>query len=171
MPQPPSILCLLLPTAIGFSAFLILHVLVWQWLAPARKGVAVLLLVALVSYLASVTACEFIAHLPVSQHLWTSLPLFAFLVVFYFHLYFGVDRSLSIRILGELARSESGFITLAQLDAMYPKRDMVGRRVEVLLRKGYVKAHDGTYSCTPSGQVLVRLALLGKRVYNLRATG
>ncbi len=166
------VLHLAMPALAGFAAFLILHVLVWQWLASTRKGVLALVICALVCYVVSVIGCAVVLTLPLRVHLWTSLPLFAFLIVFYFHLYFAVDRSLSIRILGELAKSSNGFATHCELDAVYPRQDMIERRVEVLRSKGYLTATDGnTYACTARGRFLVRLALLGKRLYNLRTAG
>ena len=132
---------------------------------------ALLTAIALAAYPASVVFCEFVFDLSVSQHLWTSLPCFAFLVVLYFHFYFGVDRSLSILILQKLAESDTGFVTLEQLDTVCPKQDMVSGRVAILLKSGYLEPSDAAYSCTPRGRILVRLALLGKRLYNLSATG
>jgi len=169
--QPQSIASLVLPAALAFFSFLVVHIAAWQVLAPERKSVALLSTLALAAYPASIVFCEFVFDLAVWQHLWTSLPCFAFLVVVYFHFYFGVDRSLSIRILQELVESDTGFVTLEQLDAVYPKQDMVSRRVAVLLDKGYLEPRDAAYACTPRGRVLVRLALLGKRLYNLSATG
>jgi len=169
--QPQSIACLILPAALAFSSFLVAHIAAWQVLAPGRKSVALLTALALASYPASVVFCPFVLDLTLAQHLWTSLPCFAFLIVLYFHFYFGVDRSLSIRILQELVESDTGSVTLEQLDAVYPKQDMVSRRVAVLVNKGYLEPRDAAYACTPRGRVLVRLALLGKRLYNLSATG
>jgi hypothetical protein len=145
---------------------------VWQWLPRPRKGVLALVVCALVSYVVSATGCAFVLTLPLPAHVWTSLPLYAFLIVFYMHLYFAVDRSLSVRTLGELAKSRDGFATYGELDILYPRQDMIERRVEVLRSKGLLTLTDGNaYACTARSRFLVRLALVGKRLYNLHTTG
>lgn len=160
------------PAVAGFAAFLVLHVLVWQWLPAPRKGVLALCICAAAAYAIMAVAAEYRLALPLWRHICTSLPLFAFLTVFYFHLYFGIDRSLSIRILGELVRSDTNSITMEALEAVYPRRDMIERRVAVLLEKGCLEqVRPGVYACTARGRFLTRLALIGKRLYNLRAAG
>jgi hypothetical protein len=155
------------PALVAFPLFLGVHLTLWQVLPRNRKGVLFLVISAAVAYVA---VCA-LGIPPLAAHVFTSLPLFAFLVVFYMHLYFGIDRSLSIRMCGELAQSPSGVLTMAELDAVYSARDMVARRLEVLVEKGLLARRDGIYACTPRGQFIVRLALLGKRIYALDATG
>jgi hypothetical protein len=163
---------LILPALTGFTLFLVLHLLAWQWLASKRKGVVALVTISAASYaLATVIAAMWFS-LPPLVHVWTSMPFHAFLTVFYMHLYFGVDRSLSVRILGELSKAPGTVVSFSDLDAFYPKRDMIERRVQVLVEKGLLRmGDDGAYTCTPGGRFLARLAMLGKRLYNLDATG
>lgn len=161
-----------LPALLGLVLFLAGHLLVWQWLARGRKGVLTLLAVAIPAYLLSTVACAVVWHMPVTAHFWTTAPCYAFLVVLYFHFYFAIDRSLSIRILGELARSESGTLSLADLDSVYPKADMIARRLAVLEEKGVLaQPSPGFYVCTQKGMTFVWFARFGKRLYNLDATG
>lgn len=163
----------LLPTApalAAFPVFLLVHLIVWQFLPAPRKGVVFLVLIASIAYLAA-SAVAWRYGLPPLAHGWVSLPVYAFLVVFYMHLYFGIDRSLSVRILGELVKAENGTLSLAELDRVYSPADMVARRIDVLVDKGHLAEQGGIYTCTPFGRFLVRLALLGKRLYALRHTG
>ena len=157
------------PAVLGFPVFLIMHLLLWQFLPQKRKGVLALVATSAASY---IIACGYFGPADLGNHIWTSLPLQAFLTVFYMHLYFGVDRSLSVRILGELSKSPGEVVSFEKLDDFYPKRDMIERRVQVLAEKGLLDANaDGSFSCTAKGRFLVRLAMLGKRLYNLSATG
>ncbi|WP_320178451.1 hypothetical protein [Roseovarius pacificus] len=155
------------PALIALPLYLVIHVAVWQVLPRERKGVVFLVLTAAVAY----GAVLFFWKAPVLGHLWVSAPLYAFLVVLYMHLYFGVDRSLSVRMLGELVKSGEDFLAMDELNRRYPAGDMVARRVAVLVDKGLLVKDGERYVCAPRGRFLVRLALLGKAVYGLRATG
>lgn len=155
------------PALMALPLYLVIHVLLWQVLPQERKGVLFLVLTAACAYFATVALWPERLIL----HVFTSLPLYAFEVVLYMHLYFGIDRSLSVRMLGELVRSGKGSLTLAELNRRYEARDMVERRVEVLLRKGILEKKGDTHVCTARGRMLVRLALLGKSLYGLQATG
>lgn len=155
------------PALVALPLYLVIHVLLWQVLPQERKGVLFLVLTAACAYFA--TAALWPDRMIL--HAFTSLPLYAFEVVLYMHLYFGIDRSLSVRMLGELVRSGQGSLTLAELNRRYEARDMVRRRVDVLERKGILEKQGDRYVCTARGRMLARLALLGKAVYGLRATG
>jgi hypothetical protein len=155
------------PALLALPLYLVIHLLLWQVLPQPRKGVLFLVLTAAIAY--------FVVLLlwPVSpwRHGFTSVPLYAFEVVLYMHLYFGFDRSLSVRMLGELVQSGEGCLTLAELNRRYSAQDMVERRVAVLAQKGMLEKRGDTYACTAKGRFLVALALAGKRLYGLRATG
>lgn len=161
----------LLPAAAALGLFLLLHGVLWQVIPQPRKGTLALSLTAGLAYgvvgAAAHSACAF----PLPLLFWVSGPVYAFLVMLYFHFYFGVDRSVSMRILGELARAPEGRMTLDELDAAYSQREMVTRRLGVMVEKGYIAESHGHYTIADKGRVMVRLALFGKRVYNLHASG
>lgn len=165
-----SMLALAVPCA-GIVAFLALHITLWQVLPRTRKGVVMLTLTAVVAYVVSAGAAYGLAIAPVPQLLWVSGPVYAFLVMIYFHFYFGLDRSVSVRILGELAQAPGYRLTLDELDRVYPKRAMVASRMDVLLAKGHVIIENGRFQCTTKGLRYVRFALCGKKLYNLAASG
>ncbi len=167
----PAQLLFLAPAAAALALFLFIHVLLWQVIPQSRKGTLVLSLSAAVAYLAVAFVARAAWALPLIMLIWASGPVFAFLIMLYFHFYFGVDRSVSMRILGELAGAPGGEMTLEALDAVYPKRAMIVRRMAVLLEKEYVTEQDGRYALASKGRKMVRLALLGKGVYNLDASG
>jgi len=133
----PTFECLA-PGAAGFGLFLLLHVAAWQVLPQKRQGVFALVVLAFISLVALTAGAWRMSSRPLFEVLVTSGPLYAFLVILYFHFYFAVVRSLSVRILGELSVTESGSMTPAELDAVYPKRAMVAERLDVLVRKGYL---------------------------------
>lgn len=165
-----SVLVLALPGA-GFGVFLALHLLAWQFLPRPRKGTFTLTLAASAALIfVGGAACGW-GGLPLSPTLWISGPIYAFLVMTYFHFYFGLDRSVSVRILGELVQAPGGRLSLEELDRIYPKRAMVTSRMDVLVAKGHVVIEQGWYRCTAKGLRYVRFALYGRRLYNLDASG
>lgn len=159
------------PGVAGFALFLLLHFAAWQMLPKKGQGVLALVVLAFISLAALTAGAWRMSPGPLIEVMATSGPLYAFLVILYFHFYFAVVRSLSVRILGELSVTESGSMTPAELDAVYPKRTMVAERLDVLVRKGYLVCSGDQYQCTAKGRCLVRLALRGKKLYHLDATG
>jgi len=155
------------PGFLALPVYLLVHLVVWQVLPPRRKGVLFLVLTAAAAYAAVVLAWPE----SVLAHGFTSAPLFACEVVLYMHLYFGIDRSLSVRMLGELVESGEGRLSLDELNRRYSARDMVERRIAVLVDKGLLELEDGRYRCTPKARIPIVFALAGKRVYGLDATG
>jgi hypothetical protein len=155
------------PALAALPVFLAVHVALWQVLPRDRKGVCYLVLTASAAFAAVLVFWP----APVPAHAGVSLPLYAFEVVLYMHLYFGIDRSLSVRMLVELLESETGSLTREALNRKYAPHDMVQRRAAVLLAKGLIEEKGNRYVCTARGRILVRLALAGKAVYGLRATG
>ncbi len=156
---------------IGLPLFVLAQVLVWQCLPARNKGVLFLVLVAGISYAAATVFVSCALGIVFNGHVCTSLPAFAFGVVAYMHLYFGIDRSLSLRVLGELAESETGSLSSVELGRVYPAEDMVQRRLDVLEAKGLLRREASVYQCTPRGRMLARFALAGKWLYGLEASG
>ncbi len=161
----------LAPAFGALALFLVLHVVFWQFIPQPRKGTLALSATALLAYLVNGVADWLWAGFSPATLLWASGPVYAFLIMLYFHFYFGVDRSVSVRILGELVRAPGGRLTPEELDAVYPRRQMLERRLGVMVEKGHIVREGDGYRCAPKGIRLVRLALLGKRLYNLDATG
>jgi len=163
-------LCASLPAAAALPLFLVMHLLAWQFVATRWKSVAGLVLTATVAFGLTLAAAAFVGRVT-QETLWVSLPLYAALVTLYMHLYFGMDRSLSVRMLGELSKQPDGFLTLDELELVYSCRDMVERRVQVLSDKDLAVESQRQYTCTGRARFMVTLAILGKRLYGLRCTG
>jgi len=94
-----------------------------------------------------------------------------FLAVLYFHFYYGVDRSVSVRTLGALACAPGQSLTPNELQAVYPKEEMIHRRLGIMVEYGWILKRGGSFQCTEKGRQLARVARLGRRIYGLDATG
>ena len=151
--------------------FLSLHFLLWQWLTPERKGVCLMVAVALISYGFVILGSFIFLNLPPLMHLWVSLPFYMLLLMGYLHLYVGIERSVSVRILGELVQACDNRIDMASLNKIYPYDYMIRHRIELMRKGNWLKEKNGNYTCTPKGERLSRIAILLKKFYGIELTG
>ncbi len=157
--------------AVAWLVFFVFHLAAWQTMPRPRKGVMTLVLAGSCGYCLVMASGMTFLRLPMLDTLWISGPCFALFLIMYMHLYFGIDRSVSIRILGELACSPTGALTLDALDKVYSRDDMIARRLAVMVEKGLLRESGGQYTCTDKSRLHVRFALLGKKLYGLDVTG
>jgi len=149
--------------------FFVAHLVVWR-LKSKGKGVTLITVIAALSY-SSVAAFYgvFLKYKP-SEHAWVSLPFCMFVIILYLHFYVGVERSVSVRILGELVKSKGG-LTMERLRSIYPVERMFDHRVELLTEKKWLELRDGRYYCRPKAKWLSVLAIGLKKAYRLETTG
>jgi hypothetical protein len=89
----------------------------------------------------------------------------------YLHFYVGIDRSVSVRILGELIKARNRRLSLKELEAIYTREDMFKPRIELLVDKKWLIQRDGNYHCTAKGKYISMLAIYLKKLYSLESTG
>jgi hypothetical protein len=165
-----STLTTALPALIAFPVYLVIHLLAWQVAGTRWKGTLGLVLCSAVAFCIALPATH-VFHPVTFGSFWVSVSLQGALTVLYMHLYFGMDRSLSVRMLGELSLQPDGALTFAELDRVYSSRDMVERRVAVLVEKGLLIEENGKYRCSDKARPMLRFAHLGKDAYGLTSTG
>ena len=94
-----------------------------------------------------------------------------FLTMLYLHFYVGVDRSVSIRILGELLKSPSQGLCAEKLDEIYPLEYMFKHRIGLLEKMGWLQCQNGVYTCQPKAYKLAKITVLLTKIYGLKITG
>jgi hypothetical protein len=151
--------------------FLSLHFVLWQWLAPERKGVFFITGVAMSSYALTVSVAWILLGFSLQMHLWASGPLFMLLLMGYLHLYVGIERSVSMRILGELVLAEKNQLTLESLHDIYPHDYMIRHRVDLMVETNWLIEKDGKYISAPKGERLSHVAIFLKKCYGMEITG
>jgi hypothetical protein len=154
-----------------FLAFWVAHLSIWQIKNLPGKGVLLIMGLALFTLLLGTLASLF-SIIPVPK---TALPVmltfFLLLVTLYLHLYVGILKSVSIRILEQLHYSKGYTLTLDSLEEDYSYREMIGDRLRLLEKMNWVCSNANQYSCLPMGRCLAAFALLAKRLYGLKQTG
>jgi len=98
-------------------------------------------------------------------------PLFYCLIMLYAHLYVGILRSVSIRIIEELYVADNFSMSRDQIDEIYPTKEMVLSRLLLLEKSGWIIKKSGKYKCLNKAIATVRINLFLYKVYRLNDTG
>ncbi|MBT4258906.1 MAG: hypothetical protein HOD90_03220 [Nitrospina sp.] len=93
------------------------------------------------------------------------------LLMGYLHLYVGIERSVSMRILGELVLAEKNQLTLESLHDIYPHDYMIRHRVDLMVETNWLIEKDGKYISAPKGERLSHVAIFLKKCYGMEITG
>ena len=155
----------------AFMAFFIIHLIVWQLESIKYRGVYLITEVACLAYAVVAGTGHFILNVDLFDHIWISCPVFSFLIMLYLHFYVGIDKSVSIRILGELVNTEDGRLSLTDLERLYPKESMFKPRLDLLVEKGWLVEEDGQYRCAARGRKIAELAVALRKIYSISITG
>jgi len=158
------------PILVAFSAiiiFLVAHVIVWQFETIENRSVKLIVLVSAFTYLATIVIYLYSLQVAILSHFWVSFPFYAFMMMLYTHFYMGIDRSVSIRILGEtiLLDPEDYQITLNELEKPYSKQDIVKTRLDLLVLRGFLLERDGKYYCSTKGKILSNAGIFSQKLY------
>ena len=131
----------------AFFVFLALHVTVWRTREGKYRGVFLLAVIAVSSYPSVCLIGSVSFGQDTMSHFWTSAPLFFCGIMGYSHFYVGMLRSVSIRIIEELAKRPAAPMTLSQLGDHYPVREMFVTRLNLLEEKRWISRSGDRYVC------------------------
>jgi hypothetical protein len=148
-----------------------LHILIWQNERIQYRGVYLMLKTTMVSYLIVVILGVYMFDLPLLDHVWVSGPLHFCLFMLYTHLYVGIDKSVSVRIMGELLTRPQKILTWEELEYLYSPQKMAQPRLNLLVEKGWLREENGKYECLSKAKKLVKLNLFVKNMFLLKQTG
>ena len=151
--------------------FLSTHLVMWRWLVPERKGVLLIVKIAMISYGLIVIGGFVFFNLTPQMHIWISGPLFMLFLMGYLHLYVGIERSVSVRILGELVLAKENRLTLENLHQIYPYDYMIRHRVDLMVETNWLIGRDEKYICAPKGESISRVAIFLRKCYGMQLTG
>lgn len=165
-----------LATAVGvslaaFLIFLALHVMVWRTREGKYRGVYLLVVIAVISYLSVCLIGSVNFGQDTMSHFWTSAPFFFCGIMGYSHCYVGMLKSVSIRIIEELAKRPDGRLTLNQLGDHYPVREMFVTRLSLLEEKRWISKHGDRYVCLSKASRVAAINRYLHRAFWLDRTG
>ncbi|MDA8019446.1 MAG: hypothetical protein MPN21_18545 [Thermoanaerobaculia bacterium] len=163
--QPVALACL------GFVGFFLLHLLVWR--TPLRRGLAYGWLFGLL--IVGAVLAPVLWHLfgldAWDRHALPAASLYLLLAMLYLHFYSGLARSLSVRILSELASTQCRHLDMAELSRRYPLADILARRLDALVATGWIERHEGGYRNLARGHRWARVLRGIARLYRQDVTG
>ncbi|MCG8457268.1 MAG: hypothetical protein MI919_13415, partial [Holophagales bacterium] len=93
------------------------------------------------------------------------------LAMLYLHFYSGLARSLSVRILGELASADEPRLELAELTRRYPLDGILDRRLDALEATGWIESRGAGYRNLERGRRWARWLRVLTRLYRQDVTG
>ncbi len=152
----------------AFVATVLLQLLLWR--ATPMRGLFAFVAIAAACFFAAAALVLASSAVSLPDAIGFGIPLFAFLVLAYLHLYVGLYRSLSVRILGELWEA-GGVLSDAELDDRYPLEWMFSSRLELLVRKRWLEERDGKYRCRPKARVVASAYSFLRNLYGVRQAG
>ena len=164
----PDALKPILTASAALFVFFIIHLILWQFENIKNRGVFLIILVSAVAYVPVLLINQLIDF---DKYIWVSCPLFMFFIMLYMHFYVGVDRSVSIRILGELLNTTNGKLELQELQEVYPQEFMIKSRLDLLVENNWLENQDGKYNCSSKAKYMVKSAIFLRKIYTLELTG
>jgi hypothetical protein len=143
-----------------------LHIVLWRRIT--RKGLTLFLIIAACSFAAATIALPFLG---LKSNPFLTLPIVLFLLLAYLHWYIGTFRSVSVRILEEIARAD-GSIALDALNRVYSKEWMLRSRLEVLAAHRWVtQSVDTKYQLTAKGRIFAWIIRTLRNIYDIERAG
>ncbi|MEM8930005.1 MAG: hypothetical protein AAGE94_02455 [Acidobacteriota bacterium] len=156
---------------LGFVSFFALHLLVWR--TRLRRGLAYgwLFTLLTVGGLAAPALWPLVGVGPWTLHAVPAAALYLLLSMLYLHFYSGLVRSLSVRILGELAAVDDHHLDADELARRYPLGEILDRRLDALEATGWIERRDEAYRNRPRGHRWARWLRGLARLYRRDVTG
>ena len=152
----------------SFMVFLILHLIIWRT-RDSYRGVNLILILSVIVYPITTFLISLYSHSIIK--IWLTLPIYYCLIILYVHLYIGLLKSVSIRILEELYSSPNFEMTRKEIENIYPVKDMVLNRLSLLEENNWIEEENGSYRCLKKAIITAKVNLLLHKIYRLKNTG
>jgi hypothetical protein len=85
--------------------------------------------------------------------------------LFYSH----ADRSITVRLLIELARAPQQRLTLGQMQAMCGVEVLMQDRLDIMVRNGFLTACGDRFTLAPKGWIGGTVGLVARRILRMKA--
>jgi len=163
---------MIIPLSVVIFSLLIFAAIHYIFLKNSLKtytsvdAVIFIILFSMLSYVLVIAIMHFIFRENIFSHVWVSLPIMMFLMMLYLQLYMGIDRSVSIRLMGDILNAPNKRLKIKNVQDAYLNDQMVMPRLDLLEDRGYIKKLDGEYICKNKGKILAKCSLYVLRIYS-----
>jgi len=164
-----GILIPIIIVVLSFAVFVLLHLFLWKFKPKSYSSVEAVILIcilSILSYLFVIGIIHFCTMVHAGSHFWVSFPTILFSMMLYLHFYMGIDRSVSIRLMGDILNVTDQKLNINMLKDAYSEEYMVAPRLDLLENSGFIKKINDEYICTNKGRVLAKCALMIRRIYS-----
>lgn len=156
---------------VALFLFTFFHIIIWHFKLWVNRGVSAIIGLAGMCWMAACFSKVLSGFSLTLGELLLAFSLYMCCIMFYLHWYVGIDRSVSVRILGELVEAPQGHLNLNTLEEIYPRKHMFKHRIDLMVKTGWLIEQQGRYCCTAKGAFLARMAEILKNIYGLKQTG
>ena len=134
---------------VAFAIFLLPHVAIWRTVGAERAGFVLMSMLWLAALFATLAGVWTLGGPPVRPL--TVIAVDGALMAFYMHLYTGMLRSVSLRLLGEMLAA-GGRLDIAAIERVYSPEQMLESRLDWLVEQGWIDLQESRYVLTPAGR-------------------
>lgn len=165
----------ILYTLLAMSQFVLffgVHAVIWRRINTPDPKLKLMMIVAGLSFVIS-TLGLMVSGIPLDADmvLLVSLPVFGFLMVSYLHLYVGVLKSVSLRIIGDLSQKEERTDAISAILKDFSLEYMVQTRLDLMVVNGWLRDQASSYECLPKAKRMALFNAFLRKVYSLKVTG
>ena len=93
------------------------------------------------------------------------------LIMIYLHLFIGISKSLSLRVMHELFIRNNHKMTLEELDKRFPKINMVKKRLDLMVENNWLIESNNSYSYNKKSIIIIKINIFLKKIFFLSESG
>lgn len=155
-----------------FVLFFGVHTVIWRRINTPDPKLKLMMIVAGLSFVIS-TLGLMVSGIPLDTDmvLFVSLPVFGCLMVSYLHLYVGVLKSVSLRIIADLSQKEERADAISAILKDFSLEYMVQTRLDLMVVNGWLRNKASLYECLPKAKRMALFNAFLKKIYSLKVTG
>ncbi len=161
----------LLFSLLSFFIFLLFEIILRQInLRKTLSPINILIFALLFYFIISITFNIFVFYNPIERYL-ISLLYFLLYAVLYLHLFIGLSKSVSLRIIDEINYSSLKQLSLFELNKLYSEDDFFYKRVDLMIENNWLINNKNHLVCSSKGTLLVKLNIFFLDLYKIKNSG
>ena len=100
-----------------------------------------------------------------------SLMYYFLYVILYLHLFIGLSKSVSLRVMDEINKSPNKRLSLFKLNELYTENDFFYKRLKLMLNNNWLKNNEKIIYCSKKGSLLAKINIFFLNLYRIKNSG
>ena len=92
-------------------------------------------------------------------------------VILYLHLFIGLSKSVSLRVMDEINKSPNKRLSLFKLNELYTENDFFYKRLKLMLNNNWLKNNEKIIYCSKKGSLLAKINIFFLNLYRIKNSG